>query len=355
MTIPAKIADQVRRITRRKELARALITKGDFPVRQGRWVIGPQFSRHASVKALPAPLDSVKQWGGWRKGSALKLLRGLLVDILPPRRAHRERPSDFAYACDVVLINRLKKAVGFDLSASKVVRQASPEECIAHARAHFQVSQIYPCVPFHIDKERGFIIEPMIAGHPFHAASDSERDRAVELFLQRLCAAPAEQPGRDETNRWRQTCHEMIRRWIGEVSRQTAVLEIVDAVIDAAKWSWAHGDLFAENIIVTSDGPIVIDYDKAGIAPSFTEIMTLAIFEARNLRPAPLECLFSGRYDAELAALGAKVGHPDAADQARGLFFAWLGWKTSLEDFGELNVMRYIDAAEGAIDDDARR
>ena len=349
-----KIADQVHRIRRRKRLARTLISDSRFPLRAGRWIIGPQFSRHASVQSLPPPLDSVKQWGGWRRGTWLKRARDLLTDIVPPWGVQREDRGSSVCSCDVVLINRMKRPVGFDLLAGKVVREAASDERERLRQAHSRISALYPCVPFEVDEVHGLVIEPMLKGHAFHAATAIERARALELFLHALVAADPEDAPQAASDKWRRHSHDLIRVWVGDGPDGDAVLAGVDAIVAKAKWCWTHGDLFAENIIVTSSGPIVIDYDKADVAPAFTEVMTLAVFEARNLRSSILEGLLWGEHGERLMVLGALAQTPSTPSDKRALFFAWLGWKTTLEDFDEINLRRYVEAAEKAINDSDR-
>jgi hypothetical protein len=108
---------------------------------------------------------------------------------------------------------------------------------------------------------------------------------------------------------------------------------------------------FGENIIINSTGrPIIIDIDKAGIAPTFTDIMTLFVFEARTLRFDLMDKFFRGDYDAELNKLGLPLETDKNNNVKLAVFITWLGWKMTTERFAEINLTRFFNVLTKYID-----
>lgn len=330
-------------IARSKRLAAEVIAKSAVPLRSGAWKVGRHFSRHDSVAQLPPPLNLVKQWGHWRRGERLKASMRLLEAAIPPWRSMRTTAGDPQYEADVLLINRLGQPVGFDLQRGSVVRTCSREEAEQLERKRLELAPIYDCVSFEAHDTAPYIIEPFVRGVSFGVAPVEEREAAVRGFLDGLMSAPAQVLPAADAQEWRMSTAEILPRFQLTESVCSAISDSAARLVSEARCSWVHGDLHGDNIVMRSGSPVVIDYQTAEVAPSFTDIMTLFVFEARSQRPRFLTALARGEYDAALRALGCDIREPH---DRLAIFVSWLGWKATRERFSRINVERFVGLAK---------
>jgi thiamine kinase-like enzyme len=345
-TIYERATSNLRGIACKKRLAAEIIAKGNFPIRTGLWFVGPEFSRNYAVPKLPSPLDGVKRWGGWRKGKILKLFVRLFEVLIYPWITYASRPQNAQFVADVVLVNRLHEPIGFDLKEHKVIKSMSIrqirllETCVSH------LDKIYLCVPFQADHESGYTFEDMISGSVFSVTSEEVRIDCVQHFFEGLRSATSLVLDSEAIDRWHTACRELLSQNSDSNLEHYKIIKYVDELIVKAKTTWVHGDLFGENIIVTSEGAVLIDYDKSGIAPTFTDIMTLFVFEARTLRFDLMDIFFQGGFDKEFISLGCQLDGEDVFLQRVSIFISWLGWKMTTEDFSLINMKRFLEVLE---------
>ena len=338
-----KIVSNCRGIIYKKKLASKIITRGSFPLRPGLWIIGPDFSRNIAVKKLPPPLDKVKQWGGWRSDKILKVFVRLSRLLIYPWVAYTSKQSVSKYVADVVLLNRLNETVGFDL---KVIKPISHHQLRVIETSVLHLSKIYTCVSFQVDYKAGYIFENMISGSVFSVVSDEVRSSCVNGFFEGLQVSTPMELDSESVDRWHTACHELLPQIPCAELFHHNIIKHIDEIITDSKRSWIHGDLFGENIIVTTDGAVVIDYDKACIAPTFTDIMTLFVFEARTLRFDLMDNFFKGEFDQEFADIVCQFDGDDTFIKKVAIFISWLGWKTTTEKFSSINMSRFLDVLE---------
>jgi Phosphotransferase enzyme family len=341
-----KAMDNWRRIYLKKRIAKKIISECAFPVRSGLWVIGPEFSRNHDVRRLPPPLDTVKSWGDWRKGKILKALVHFSEVLIYPWITRASGPAKGKFVADVVLINRLNDLVGFDLAENKVIKSMTSHQIKHLETGVLHLTKIYTCVPFQINHETGYVFEDMISGCAFSVVSDEMRIKSVARFLDGLLLAPSLALDMDAICSWQTACRVLLPQIPCSDLPLSKIEKYIGDIILNAKTSWVHGDLFGENIIVTDTGEVVIDYDKSGIAPTFTDIMTLFVFEARTLRYDLMDTFFNGGFDQEFDIMGCRLNGDESLFQKVAMFITWLGWKTTTEDFSSINIRRFFDVLE---------
>lgn len=346
-----RIVDHWRTIARKKRLAAEIIGRSYLPVKSGFWRIHPEFSRSFSVPRLPPPLDGVKKWGRWRNGKVLKSFVRLSEILIYPWLAYATRPAGAEFAADVVLVNRLFEPVAFDLSAKKVIRHMTKQGVREFETGVSHLSKMYSCPPFQIDHDTGYVIEDMISGSAFSVASASQRVASVTQFLNGLQAAQSMAIDEQAIFNWRTASDDLLLQLPVDRVLHKKIIESLNEIILKAKTSWVHGDLFGDNIIIDANKKaFVIDYDKSGVAPSFTDVMTLLVFEARTLRSDLMDTFFDGRFDQEFAGLGCALAGDDALAKKVSAFVAWLGWKLTTEEFSAINMSRFFSIINGYID-----
>lgn len=350
------IAANLTRIRTRKAMARRAIAGGLLPLRAGRWRLGSSFSVHSALASLPPPLDAAKQWGGWRSGGLLKQAMALAEKAVPPwtvRVAAPPTPAAPALACDVVLINRLGEPVGFDTDESQVVRLIGDAELDAITISAERLGAAYACVAPRRVPGTGYTTEPLIAGRNFAQAGPDERLAMVHQFWAGLVRQPAASLSPECLAAWTRSAREVIASRGHDQDMQSQLQTGMDELIARAKVCFTHGDLFADNIIVAADGPILIDIDKAGLAPAFTDVVTLLLFESRTLRDDLARAYFAGRFDEHLKRLGCTLSTVDSGLERLVQIYGWLSWKLTTETLSPLNIARLLEVLDDHTD--ARR
>ena len=331
-------------IFRKKRISSSILRDDNFPVRSGKWFIGSEFSRHIAIKKLPPPLDTVKQWGGWRTGRVLKFFVNISEISIFPWFVNVSSDKSYEFFADVILVNRLHEPVGFDLKEKKVIRIMSVDEAHKHTESVSHLSKFYNCAAYHIDQSSGFVIEEMVDGISFSRSSIKNRTESVSKLFIGLDKADNTTLSDGSMHHWSEKCQQLISRLNSYGIDVKKVAFKLDDIFIQAKISWTHGDLFGENIIINNErGPILIDYDKYGVAPSFTEMMTLFVFEARTQQKDLINSFFKGHYDKEFLNLGISFSHHDVLENKIALFISWLGWKLTTEEFSEINLERFFD------------
>ena len=336
-----KIFINVSSIAKKKKVAAQFLKSGTFPLEGGLWVIGSEFSRKSAVKQLPPPLDTVKQWGGWRKNDILKYAVNCVEILTYPWFAWVPFDGKVDVRADVLLINRLMEPVGFDLKKRLVIRIHSTLNQNFLKQVYTSISGIYPCLESSYDSEIGYAVEELISGRSFTSSSDINRLKTFDLLISGLSKAPEVAKNEKACLDWLFMARGLIARL--PVSLRSNVEAEVICICNRAKFSWVHGDLFGENIIISDEKTMVIDYDKAGIAPSFTDIMTLVVFEARSLNLDLADRFFSGKYNDDFKKMGVLIDKRKQVTVGIAIFIAWLGWKQTTEEFSEVNVARFFE------------
>lgn len=325
-----------RTIARGKTRAADVLSQSPFPLRRGTWALGWHFSRHSSLAKLPPPLDLTKQWGGWGGGPVLRTLVRMMGVLLPPWQAKRTVGSNAPFESDVLLVNRLGQPIGFDLRRSVVVRLSTYDETDQLKEKYSHLAQIYNCVPFEIIEPGPYIVEPFIRGESFGRAPAASRQAVVRGFLDSLLAAPRQPPPVPAASHWEVMTDQLISEFELSPAASVAVRASLATLLTHAKYSWVHGDMFCENIIVRDGLATLIDYyETAQIGPCFTDIMKLFITEARANRPELLKSFGNGMLDDDFRSMGCPIGDP--VDRL-AIFVAWLGWIESRGTYSALNA-----------------
>jgi len=349
--ISSRIFSNLNNIFRKKRLAAKMLLVKEFPVRAGFWLIKPEFSRRVTIHKLPPPLDKAKQWGGWRNGRVLKVLMSVAEYLIFPWFVWVRGDKQGKFYADIVLINRLREPVGFDLNDKRVIRKLSNNEIDTLLINASKISDIYSLTEFEVDHESGYVIENMIAGTAFSYSSSINRLFSVNKFIEGLKMVESDILSDAVMMSWKDASYSLLPRLNMEEKAKVEVEKNIINICTSAKKSWVHGDLFGENIIINSTGrPIIIDIDKAGIAPTFTDIMTLFVFEARTLRFDLMDKFFRGDYDAELNKLGLPLETDKNNNVKLAVFITWLGWKMTTERFAEINLTRFFNVLTKYID-----
>ncbi|WP_350149815.1 phosphotransferase [Devosia sp. RR2S18] len=112
-------------------------------------------------------------------------------------------------------------------------------------------------------------------------------------------------------------------------------------ILTSASSSLIHGDLWGENVVVSGQGPKLIDFDKVSIAPTFVDPLTMILLEARMRRSDLLTDYLAGTYDRYLSRLYSSSTVASAEQLRRVSFMGWLAWARSLGWIDQRSLVRF--------------
>jgi thiamine kinase-like enzyme len=190
----------------------------------------------------------------------------------------------------------------------------------------------------HFDFDKNLLCEDLLLGLPFTKISITEQVSITKKLLIRLTSSPDNDLPLQDFDKWFENFDVLLKSKSSnkEICFDFDILEQFRTV----KSTWIHGDLFGENMVVQAGlSEVLIDFDKVEVAPAFTELFTLFIFEARSQRPALLEAFFDGCFDEYFNHLGLNISN--SLENKYAMFLAWLSWKQVKEEFEDINIVRF--------------
>jgi hypothetical protein len=245
-----------------------------------------------------------------------------------------------SFAADVILINKKNEPVAFDLSAGLIARISDDRALRALFERLRNLSAFYRCVwP---TRREGLIVENLLKGIALASASHSQRTACAYEILEAIARAPVAPSGSELTG-WLELSHDTLRHLPAPIAQDEIVREQVRSICSAARWSWTHGDLTGENIILTDDGPQMIDFDKARIAPAFTDSLILFVMEARMRRYDLFLRFIAGDFDTQLSKLSCFVDGTPTSPSRIAAFVATIGWLRICEPTATNEVKSYVN------------